>query len=568
MINVNTVLLAVFTLFFLTNLEAQIGIGTTTPDPSAIVDISSTEGGLLIPRLSQIEIDNISNPSKGLMLYNLDENCIQINFGSSTTPDWLCLGVSPVSRVEIDCALNGFEGNYVVGSILDASHKFTIAIINNTPNSTPLNFNADDLVLSGYSGVTVTNAVPDMASVNSGDTLFVEYVLSGNLTSAGSITAEWTNPDLSVSCTRSVNIITGDATFSIPAMVDVFSMSDFGLGVQGEISNGSPLTINIPYTDGFGTYEADTLTFIDNDASTGELGDVNGFRLIFPSGTFSSTGNIVATVEVNGDGLFLAKRLPSNSRETIVELGFSLNGINKGQIKLDIVSGIPDKKYGMVNHNFIYTPVTVDIGGGLTQTWLNNNLGANYSNANHLEFNPVKQATAFNDFNAYGSLFQWGRDADGHELINSTDSTISTVVNDSTHTLSNSDTPANSLFIASTTGDWRETQNNDLWQGESGTNNPCPNGYRLPTNDEVDVLISALNLTTGNDAANSPLAFTATGIRNGNSANLALVGTGGFYRTSSIVGGSVGFYSMQGGSIGTFFTPIRSDGFAVRCIKD
>jgi hypothetical protein len=31
---------------------------------------------------------------------------------------------------------------------------------------------------------------------------------------------------------------------------------------------------------------------------------------------------------------------------------------------------------------------------------------------------------------------------------------------------------------------WLSTQDNTLWQGVNGTNNPCPTGYRLPTSAE------------------------------------------------------------------------------------
>lgn len=50
---------------------AQVGIGTTTPDPSALLEIRSTNSGLLIPRLTQAQRDNIANPATGLLIYQL-----------------------------------------------------------------------------------------------------------------------------------------------------------------------------------------------------------------------------------------------------------------------------------------------------------------------------------------------------------------------------------------------------------------------------------------------------------------------------------------------------------------
>jgi hypothetical protein len=47
----------------------NVGIGTTTPDNSAILDLSSNTKGLLLPRMSLQERTSISDPAKGLMVY-------------------------------------------------------------------------------------------------------------------------------------------------------------------------------------------------------------------------------------------------------------------------------------------------------------------------------------------------------------------------------------------------------------------------------------------------------------------------------------------------------------------
>ena len=52
------------------NSIAQIGIGTSSPDASAILDLSSTNKGLLIPRMTTLQQTNLINPALGLMIYN------------------------------------------------------------------------------------------------------------------------------------------------------------------------------------------------------------------------------------------------------------------------------------------------------------------------------------------------------------------------------------------------------------------------------------------------------------------------------------------------------------------
>ncbi|MBS1587066.1 MAG: hypothetical protein JSS82_16150 [Bacteroidetes bacterium] len=53
----------------------NIGIGTSNPNPAAILDISSTDKGVLIPRLTSAQLAAISTPPEGLMVYNLDSAC-------------------------------------------------------------------------------------------------------------------------------------------------------------------------------------------------------------------------------------------------------------------------------------------------------------------------------------------------------------------------------------------------------------------------------------------------------------------------------------------------------------
>ena len=97
--------------------------------------------------------------------------------------------------------------------------------------------------------------------------------------------------------------------------------------------------------------------------------------------------------------------------------------------------------------------------------WMDLNLGAS------------RAATAPDDDEAYGDLFQWGRLDDGHQ-----DRTSST-----TSTLSSTDNPGHGDFILAPDSpyDWRSTQNDDLWQGDGGINDPCPS--RLASTQHVGI---------------------------------------------------------------------------------
>ncbi len=54
--------------------SAQVGIGTTNPESSAILDLSSTSKGFLPPRMTETEKDAIANPVAGLMIYQINNS--------------------------------------------------------------------------------------------------------------------------------------------------------------------------------------------------------------------------------------------------------------------------------------------------------------------------------------------------------------------------------------------------------------------------------------------------------------------------------------------------------------
>lgn len=65
----NISFLILLTICFHWSSSAQVGIGTTSPDKSAIFDVKSSNRGFLIPRMTALQRSNIQNPSEGLMLY-------------------------------------------------------------------------------------------------------------------------------------------------------------------------------------------------------------------------------------------------------------------------------------------------------------------------------------------------------------------------------------------------------------------------------------------------------------------------------------------------------------------
>ena len=68
--------LLAFILILSTSGFAQVGIGTTSPDASSALDISATDKGFLMPRMTTTQKTAISNPAIGLQVYDTDTKSI------------------------------------------------------------------------------------------------------------------------------------------------------------------------------------------------------------------------------------------------------------------------------------------------------------------------------------------------------------------------------------------------------------------------------------------------------------------------------------------------------------
>jgi len=334
------------------------------------------------------------------------------------------------------------------------------------------------------------------------------------------------------------------------------------LNIQGSLTT-TGVTLKVPYTVVTASVSLPAFSqTINVPASYTQDGNARDVTFSYGATTLGvGSGTISATLQAVG-GTLNAKKLDlqtgignDNLGWLLAQFSYALNSSGgTANFHFRNIAAIPDRNYDDVAHRMLYLPVLGSDG----KTWLNNNLGANYANTTNGAFNPTVQASSSTDANSYGSLFQWGRYSDGHESRTSgtTAGPIATPWT-STNFITNGTTPF----------DWRTPQDDNLWQGVNGTNNPCPIGFHIPTEAELNTERSSWSSQNAAGALASPLKLPMAGNRGHSNGSLFNVGSFGIYWSSTVSGTNarVLFFSSSAASMNTFS---RGFGFSVRCIND
>jgi uncharacterized protein (TIGR02145 family) len=562
--------------------NAQVGIGTNTPNSNAALELVSTSQGILFPRMTTAQRDAITIPAKGLTIFNTTLNCIQTNVGSSTNANWKSFKGNPSSNGT--AVVSGYTcntasaGSMVVGAAVSGvTQTITATVvqlgsyaINATANG--VTFSATGTFNALGAQIIVLNATgtPNPPGGSNSFTLNTTPNCSFSRTSnlpplPSNITLSSINPYFIASVydedylpytapTVAASIATAQAANGINETTT--------LNIQGSLTT-TGVTLNIPYTVVTTTV---TLPAFSQTINVPALYTEDGIArdVIFSYGAASlavGSGSLNANLKAVG-GILNAKKLDMQTGIGNNNLGwlmaqFSYATNNSGGIanfEFRNIPAIPDRNIADANHVMFYMPVL----GADGKTWLNNNLGANYSNATNVAFNPAAQANSSSDTNAYGSLFQWGRGADGHEFRNSGNiaGPISTPFT-STNFITNSTNPH----------DWRTPHEVNIWQGVSGTNNPCPIGYRLPNETEMNNQRVSWSVFTSAGAIASPLKLTLAGSRFSIDGSLPNVGSSGVYWTSNVSSNSSLYFFFNNSNCQNL-TFGRANGLSIRCIKD
>lgn len=138
--------------------QAQVGIGTTTPDASSILELESTTQGMLTPRMTETQRDAIAAPATGLLIYQTDNTpgfyyfngAIWTPFGGSDT-DWTVSGndmynantgnvgvgnTAPTAKFHITGTSSGGSGGSTVNLLNENFDTYTVIENNSSTGCT------------------------------------------------------------------------------------------------------------------------------------------------------------------------------------------------------------------------------------------------------------------------------------------------------------------------------------------------------------------------------------------------------------------------------------------------
>lgn len=233
------------------------------PDPSAMLDVQSTEKGVLVPRMSQAQRDAISSPATGLLIYQTDnEPGFYFNAGTPVSPVWLGIAGSDGIWQQDGNHVYRITGNIGIGE-MDPAGKLHI--------SSPGEWNGISFTGTGLNDLSV-----DISGYNG----------TGSSSFAIRIQNPGPNPNL-------VEISSdGGTSWSSPIPIEPFI--DMGFGVSASFGNTSGYTFGDRWDWTVNESFSDVLVVRNNQLG---LGTSTPAALLHVEGMETGGGNVLFTGE-------------------------------------------------------------------------------------------------------------------------------------------------------------------------------------------------------------------------------------------------------------------------------
>jgi uncharacterized protein (TIGR02145 family) len=166
---------------------AQVGIGTTTPNTNASLEVVSNSQGMLFPRMTTSQRNAIASPATGISIFNTDVNFMQTNTSTTSTANWknwifsatgcyakisatvfkdfLCYNLGADISLDPHTPVVGLQGGYIQwgrrGPNITGDSRVDWQTAGNTENfaAAPTSGSANDAAISGWSTTSAANAL-------------------------------------------------------------------------------------------------------------------------------------------------------------------------------------------------------------------------------------------------------------------------------------------------------------------------------------------------------------------------------------------------------------------------
>lgn len=303
-------------------LNAQVGIGTSSPNAAAALDVVSTSKGLVPPRMTALQRNAISNPPQGLMLYCTDcgtDGQLQVYNGSEYTN---VIGGSRLLTTETDYYqiggdIDGEAANDYSGEATALSADGTILAIG-APRNDGSASDAGHVRVYQYASNSWTQLGGDINGEATGDRSGEAISLSSDGTILA-IGASYNDANGTSAGHVRVYQYASNSWTQLGADIDGEAASDNSGSSVSLSANGTILAIAARYNDG-------------SNSSNVNVGHVRVYQ--YASNTWTQLGG-----DIDGEavGDFSGESISLSSNGTVLAIGAAQNaggGTDRGHVRV------------------------------------------------------------------------------------------------------------------------------------------------------------------------------------------------------------------------------------------
>jgi uncharacterized protein (DUF697 family) len=275
---------------------AQIGIGTTSPAPSAALEVSSTGNnkGILIPRINATQKAAIASPAEGLLVY---QTTAPIGFYYYTGTAWKLMAI----QTDLASKVDKVNGKDLSSNDYTTAEKTKLSAITGTNTGDQTTITGNAATATNLTGLTTSVAtLNNLSGVNSGD----QTTITGNAATATKLATSKNINGVAFDGSEDITIPTGASAETLTGTTLKSTVTGSSLTSVGTLGN---LTVGTGATALEGTLAVTGTTTLSSAT-------VNGKVIVGASSAASASAVLEASSTTQG---FLPPRLNHDQRTQI-----------------------------------------------------------------------------------------------------------------------------------------------------------------------------------------------------------------------------------------------------------